>query len=63
MHQSHMGFIAISETTNFGLSKIIFTFTKNFLRLGIAGQKMKKLGLEPSFGPVRAQTLAKLFTK
>ena len=30
MYQSHMGFIAISESTHFGQSKTIFTFPKKF---------------------------------
>ena len=30
MDQDHMGFIAISESTHFGLSKTIFTFPKIF---------------------------------
>ena len=30
MHQGHMGFIAISESTHFGLSKTIFPFPENF---------------------------------
>ena len=30
MYQGHMGFIAISESTHFGLSKTFFIFTQNF---------------------------------
>ena len=30
MYQSHMGFVAISESTHFILSKTIFTFPKKF---------------------------------
>ena len=30
MHQGQMGFIAISESTTFGLSKTIFTFPQYF---------------------------------
>ena len=33
MDQGHMGFIAISERTNFGVSKTIFTFPQNFLQV------------------------------
>ena len=33
MNQGHMGYIAISESTHFGLSKITFTFPKNFLQV------------------------------
>ena len=33
MDQCHMGFIAISESTHFGLSKTSFTFPKNFLQV------------------------------
>ena len=33
MHQHHMGFITISETTYFGLSKKFFTFPKIFLQV------------------------------
>ena len=32
-NQGHMGFIAISESTHFGVSKTIFTFPKNFLQI------------------------------
>ena len=28
LHQGHMGFIAISEISHFGLPKTIFTFSK-----------------------------------
>ena len=31
MHQDHMGFIAISESTHFGLLKTIFTFSRSIL--------------------------------
>ena len=33
MHQGHMGFIAISESAPFGLSKTIFTFPQYFLQV------------------------------
>ena len=33
MHQGHMGFIAISESTPFDLSKTIFTFPQYFLKI------------------------------
>ena len=32
MHQGQMGFMAISESTTFGLSKTIFTFPQYFLQ-------------------------------
>ena len=30
MHEGHMGFIGISESTHFGVSKAFFTFLQNF---------------------------------
>ena len=58
-----MGFIAISESTHFGVSKTIYFSQKFFAGLGIARQSMGKLGLDPSLGTIRAQTLAKYFFK
>ena len=43
LYQGHMGFIAISEISHFGLPKTIFTFSKNFLNL------------DPSLSPVMAR--------
>ena len=59
-----MGFIPISKSTHFGLSKAIFTFPQNFLlSLGIVRQGMEKLSLDPSLGPIGALTLAKIISK
>ena len=64
MHRGDMGFIAISESTHFCLSKIIFTFPPNFFTsLGIARQNMEKLSSDSSLGPIRVQTLANIFLK
>ena len=54
-----MGFIAISESTHFGLSKTIFKIF--FLSLEIVRQSMENLGLDPSVDPIRAQTLGNIF--
>ena len=59
MHPGHMGFIAISENTYFGLSKTILFFPKIFCKSWIARQSMEKLSLDPSLDRIRAQTLAK----
>ena len=58
-----MGFIAISESKHFVLSKTIFTFPKPQKCLGIAMQNMEKLSLEPSLGTIRAQTPPKEIPK
>ena len=62
MHQHHMGFITISETTYFGLSKKFLLSPKIFCKSWKARQGMEKLGLDPSSAPIRDQTLAKTFT-
>ena len=59
MHQGHMGFIAISESTHCSMKNNFYFYPKFFAGLGIVRQIMEKLGLDPSLSPIRAQTLAK----
>ena len=61
MNQGHMDYIAISESTHFGLSKITYFSQQFFASLGIVRQNIEKLGSDPSLGSVRAQTLASFF--
>ena len=63
MHQSHMGFIAVSESIHFGLSKTIFTFPKFFRKSWDSEAKCGKIKFGPFFGHIRTQTLAKITFK
>ena len=63
MQQGYVGFIVISESTHFGLSKTIFTFPQYPQSLGIVRQSLGKLGSDPYLGPIRAQTFANIFLK
>ena len=49
MHQGHMGFIAISESTHFGLSKTILTFPNIFCKSWDSDAKYGKIGFRSFF--------------
>ena len=51
MHQGHMGFVAIGDSTPFGLSKTIFTFPLYFCKSWDSEVKYGKIGFGCFFRP------------
>ena len=63
LYQGHMGFIAISEISHFGLPKTIFTFSKNFGKSWASKAKYRKTGFGPFFKPCYCPKLKITFFK
>ena len=62
MHQGHMGFIFLKVQV-FVYEKQFLLFPKFFSKSWDSEEKYAKMGLDPSLGPIRAQTFAKKFFK